>query len=170
MDITKILLLLGAAGIIVLGIKLLERSGSGGKKEKEAEAPLPIEKKPYVFDVMSELSLYRKLLELFSDRYYIFPQMSYGRIIQVKNGVDKWRRGAFDKKIADFVLCDKERAVARLVIELDGASHRSKRKMERDEKVDAMMAKIGLPILHLKTGNLDGEHIRQEVAKKLNNR
>lgn len=164
MSITKILLLLGVAGGVILIIKFFEQSG--GKKEKTAEDSLPYKKKPFIFDNMSELTLYRKLLEIFSDRYYVFPQMSYGRMIE--NKINKWKRGAFDKKIADFVLCDKERAVARLVIELDGPSHRLKKRMERDEKVDAMMAKIGLPILHLKTGNLNNEYIREEVVKKLN--
>ncbi len=93
MDITKILLLLGAAGVVIFIIKFLEQSG--GKKQKTAEAPLPIEKKPFIFDAMSELALYRRLVEMFSGQYYIFPQMSYGRIIQVKSGADKWKRATF---------------------------------------------------------------------------
>ncbi len=162
--------------ILILGIVLAMvgfaiqfiKERSNGTTDKKAEV-LPIEKKPFVFDAMSELALYRQLLETFSDQYYVFPQMSYGRIIQIKNGADKWERNRFDKKIADFVLCDKERAIAKLIIELDGSSHNSTKKIDRDSQVDTMMAKIGLPILHLKTGNFDREYLKQEVSKKITN-
>lgn len=139
-----------------------------GENTEISEVENPYEKKPFVFDVMSELSLYRILIDVFSDKYYVFPQMSYGRIIQLKENADKWERNRFDKKIADFVLCDKERAVAMLVIELDGSSHSAVKKTERDVRVDNMMTQIGLPILHLSTDNFDKEFIKNEVAKKLN--
>jgi len=190
-NIIKLILVLGALGVIVGAIehsrKKQKRDVSFFKKQSFVFYEIPnfvsdrepkrsalgelsfIERKPFIFDSMSELVLYRQLMDIFSDRYYIFPQMSYGRIIQLKRGVGKWNRNRFDKKIADFVLCDKEKAIARLVIELDGFSHRLKKKMERDEKIDMMMAEIGLPILHLKTNNLNKEYVKQEVAKKLRN-
>lgn len=136
-------------------------------KEVNKEEINPFEKKPFVFDIMSELTVYRMLIENFSDKYYVFPQMSYGRLIQVKKEEGRWNRNRFDKKIADFILCDKEKAIAQLVIELDGPSHNSIKKIERDEKIDMWMKEIGLPILHLKTSNLTNEYIKQEVIKKL---
>jgi very-short-patch-repair endonuclease len=137
------------------------------KAAEEEQEAFPYEKKPFVFDALSELTLYRALVELFGDTYYIFPQMVYSRLVQLKSGESLRYRTYFDKKIADFVLCDKEKAVAQLVIELDGSSHLSERKIERDEKVDKMMEQICLPILHLKTGNMDKEFIKGEVAKAL---
>jgi len=156
--VTVVLVFLGIAFVVITQLK--------GISPKD-EVVFPYEKKPFVFDVMSELTLYRLLLELFGDRYYIFPQMSYGRLIQLKKGVEHKHRNRFDKKIADFVLCDLERAIARLVIELDGTSHLSEKKVERDAVVDKMMETIGLPILHIKTTNIDKEYIRQEVLKRL---
>ena len=95
------------------------------------------------------------------------PQIGYERLIKVKAGEDRYFRNFFDKKRADFVLCDIERGVAKLVIELDGPSHGSQQKIDRDEKVDQMMEAIKLPILHLTTNNFDKEYLRQEVNKKI---
>ena len=134
---------------------------------QSTEELLPYEKKPFVFDAMSELVLYRTLTELFGDKYYIFPQMSYGRIVRVKKGENSKYRNRFDKKIADFVLCEKDKAVAQLVIELDGSSHQLEKKMERDTRVDKMMAKIGVPILHLKTSSMDRNSIKTEIDRVL---
>lgn len=154
------------AVLIVIAIGVVILSLFFAKAPEEEEDP-PYEKKPFVFDAMSELTLYRTLLELYGDKYYIFPQMSYGRLIQVKKGEDRKYRNRFDKKIADFVLCDKEQAVAKFVIELDGPSHMSEKKIERDELVDRMMRRIGLPILHLKTENMNKEFIKEAIANAL---
>jgi len=127
----------------------------------------PFEKKPFVFDALYELTVYRHLVELFGDRYYVFPQMVYSRLMQQKRGEGLYHRVHFDRKIADFVLCDKEKAVAQLVVELDGPSHNSEKRVERDDKVDTMMRLVGLPILHLKTDNLDKDYIKGEIEKAL---
>lgn len=151
-----ILLLLVCVGI---GIFLL----SIFKGVDSTDEELPYEKKPFVFDAMTELTLYRTLLELYGDKYYVFPEIGYSKLVQVKRGVEKKYRNKFDKKSADFVLCDKERAVARLVIELDGASHNSERRIERDARVDKMMLNIGLPILHLRTTAMDKVSVRTQI-------
>lgn len=160
----KIILLV----VFMLGITYIINFLKNNVENKETKnTNLPFIKKQFVFDVMSELTLYRLLVETFSDKYYVFPQISYGRLIEVKKEADSWNRNRFDKKIADFVLCDKENAIAKLVIELDGPSHQLKKRIERDEKVDKMMLEIGLPILHLKTANFDKEYLKQEVTRKL---
>lgn len=151
-----ILLLLVCIGIGIFLLNLFNNS-------EATEEVLPYEKKPFVFDAMTELTLYRTLLELYGDKYYVFPEIGYSKLVQVKRGIEKKYRNRFDKKSADFVLCDKERAVARLVIELDGSSHNSETRMERDARVDKMMFSIGLPILHLKTSAMDKESVRSQV-------
>ena len=157
-----------AAFIAVVLLALLVVSQKKGKGREQEIEKIPIEKRPYVFDVVSEFNLYKILLELFSDKYYIFPQIGYAKLVQLKSGSEKWYRNYFDKKVADFVICEKERATARLVIELDGKSHNSSKRIDRDVKVDMMMTKAGIPILHLSTNNLDKDYIRQEILKVLN--
>lgn len=156
--------------LVVLGILAALKIFLTRSKEGEEESqPNLFEKKPFVFDAMTELALYRQLLELFGDKYYIFPQISYGRLVQLKKGVELRNRTRFDKKIADFVLCDKERAIAQLVIELDGSSHQSEKRIERDTRVDKMMQEIGLPIMHLKVGAFTNDTLKNEVLNKLSN-
>jgi hypothetical protein len=161
--VTNLLILAGVAIGLVGVYELWSLFVKGGSFSADVEEELPYEKKPYVFDVMTELTLYRTLIELFGDKYYILPEISYSKLIQVKRGAERKYRNRFDKKSADFVLCDKERAVARLVIELDGSSHNSEKRMERDTRVDKMMFSIGLPILHLKTSAMDKESVRSQV-------
>jgi very-short-patch-repair endonuclease len=77
-------------------------------------------------------------------------------------------RSSIDRKSADFVLCDKSRVVPQLIIELDGNIHDfSEKKQRRDEFVDNLAGVVNLPILHIKTTNMDKEYIRNEVDKKL---
>jgi very-short-patch-repair endonuclease len=57
--------------------------------------------------------------------------------------------------------------VPQLIIELDGSVHNFKSKKARDEFIDDLTKLVDLPILHLKTGNIDREFIRAEINKKL---
>lgn len=157
------LLVLAVVVLVLVGVLALYKEFFGGEEGVEES---PYVKKPFVFDHSSELALYRELVELFGDKYYIFPQVPYSRLIEVKKGEEKRHRNRFDKKIADFVLCDKERAVAQLVIELDGASHSRAKTQERDAFVDRTLASIGLPILHLSVG-ASREELRSGVGRVL---
>jgi hypothetical protein len=128
------------------------------------------EKKPYLFDTTSEFNLYKILLELFGDKYYIFPQVNYSHLIQPRK--TKWEderrhRSRIDRKSADFVFCDKERIVPRLIIELDGSVHSFKSKQTRDEFINNLMKIVDLPILHLRPDAFDRGFIKNEVSKKL---
>jgi very-short-patch-repair endonuclease len=130
----------------------------------------PYQKKKYLFDTKSEFDLYKILLELYGDKYHIFPQINYSHLIEIKNMERRERhrhRSRIDRKSADFVVCDKERVVPQLVIELDGSVHDLPNKQRRDKFIDDIMKSIGLPILHLKTENLSKESIREEVDRIL---
>jgi len=140
------------------------------EKPKEKSILSFYEKKPYLFDSSSEFNLYKVLLELFGDKYFIFPQINYSHLIQPKKTTwtdERKYRSRIDRKSADFVLCDKERIVPQLVIELDGGVHNFKRKQARDEFIDEITKTVDLPILHLRVGNLNNEIIRKEIEQKL---
>ena len=131
------------------------------------------ERKPYLFDTTSEFNLYKVLLELFSDKYYVFPQVNYNHLIQPRKSTweeERKHRSRIDRKSADFVLCDKERVIPRLIIELDGGVHNFKSKQTRDEFIDELTKIVDLPILHLKNSGLDREFIKSEVASILGQR
>jgi very-short-patch-repair endonuclease len=122
-----------------------------------------------MFDAASEFYLYKDLVEMFGEKYYIFPQVGYSHLMKVKDSVLKdWgHRSRIDKKTADFVVCDKDRVVPKLVIELDGPVHGYKDRQARDNFIDDAAKSIGLPILHIRTGS-SKEFVRSEIIKILN--
>lgn len=129
------------------------------------------ERKPYLFDTNSEFNLYKVLLELFGNEYFIFPQINYSHLIQSKKASyveERKNRSRIDRKSADFVFCDKINIIPRLIIELDGSVHNFKSKQARDEFIDELTKIVDLPILHLKTDNLNREFIKNEINIKLN--
>ena len=135
---------------------------------KEGERPSPYQKKKYLFDSNAEYALFKILLELYSDKYHIFPQINYSHVVEVKNMERKeWQkyRNRIDRKSADFVLANKQTAVPELVIELDGPSHENRQ--ARDGFINDLMRMTDLPIVHLKTGNFDKEFIKGEIEKAL---
>lgn len=153
--------------IVIIGAVVI-LSQDEGKKGVDLSV---YEKKPYLFDTASEFNLYKVLVELFGDKYYIFPEVNYSHLIQPRksNWSDERReRSRIDRKSADFVFCDKEKIVPQLVIELDGYVHNYKSKKARDAFIDEITKIVDLPILHLKTNNLDRDFIKSEINKKLN--
>lgn len=152
---------------VVVVFALVFKNRFEAEQDDEEEKESPYEKKPFVFDTLDELTTYRLLLEAVGDQFYIFPQIPYARLIQVKKGFEKQKRNTFDKKIVDFVLCDKERAVAKLAIELDGASHQNERTQVKDAKKDEMFRQVGLPLLRIKTGEFNKDSLKALVESKL---
>lgn len=164
--IKYVAILILLVGVVLFIIDLLNK-----KKGKDGESDLSVyEKKPYLFDTNSEFSLYKVLLELFGEKYFIFPQINYSHLIQPRK--TNWEeerkyRSRIDRKSADFVMCYKEKIVPVLIIELDGSAHNIKSKQARDEFIDEITKIVDLPILHIKTSNVDKEYIRGEINNKL---
>lgn len=128
------------------------------------------EKKPFLFDSVAEFNLYKILIELFGNKYHIFPQVNYSHLIRPKKtywGDERSYRSRIDRKSADFVLCDKQRVVPQLIIELDGPTHNLESRQRRDAFINELTKIVDLPILHLKTENLDKDFIKNEINKKL---
>lgn len=129
------------------------------------------EKKPYLFDNVSEFELFKILVELFGDDYFVFPQVHYSHLVKPKRagwGEERRLRSRIDRKSADFVFCDREKVIPRLVVELDGKVHSYTSKRERDEFVNELMKTTGLPIIHLNPDNLDKDSLKKEILKALN--
>jgi very-short-patch-repair endonuclease len=162
----KFYIIIGIAVGIVFVIKEL-----GGKGEKQKPDLSVYEKKPFLFDAVSELNLYKMLVELYGDRYNIFTQVNYSHLIQaIKTNFQDERkyRSRIDRKSADFVLCDKERVVPQLIIELDGYVHNFKSKQANDEFKDDITKIIGLPLLRIKTADANREYVKNAIDQKLN--
>lgn len=165
---TKLIII---AIIVFVGYWLITKYLSKNKIEDKKE--LPYEKKPYLFDANSEFNLYKMLVELYGDKYYIFPQINYSHLIQTKKSnweEERKYRSKIDRKSADFVFCDKEKIVPKLIIELDGYVHNFKSKQARDQFIDEITGIVDLPILHLKTNNLDIEVVKKDIDNMIGNK
>jgi len=71
----------------------------------------------------------------------ILAQVSFGALLSAKS---RATRNGFDRKIADFVVCDKSLQV-QAVIELDDDSH--KKKTEEDAARDALLTNAGYRVI-----------------------
>lgn len=142
--------------------------------EKGSKNPVDFsvyEKKPFLFDAVSELNLYKILVDLYSNEYRIFAQVQYSHLIEPKKSLS-WTeqrkyRSRIDKKSADFVICHKDTVVPLLVIELDGSAHEQAKVKLNDEFKNNVTNVAGLPLLRLSTQGLTKELIKSEVDKKL---
>jgi hypothetical protein len=128
-------------------------------------------KRKYLFDAKSEFELFNILLSIYGDRFYVFPQVHYSHIVTVRDDASFSDRMKYwnkiNRKSADFVLCDKERVVPQIVIELDGSSHEWAKRKERDEFINELMHVTDLKICHLYPTNMNVEYVRAEVDKAL---
>jgi very-short-patch-repair endonuclease len=176
MDVLPIFFVLViVVGVLFLVYFILPKAPDFDEITPEQEAPVwefasVYRKREYLFDSTSEFNLFRVLVELFGDQYYIFAQVNLGHLVETKSNEffeKRKQRSRIEKKSVDFVLCDKVRVVPQLVIELDGYSHWREDRKIRDTFVNELMKDVGLPILHLQTNNLSKEFIKREIERVL---
>ena len=74
--------------------------------------------------------------------YAILAQISFGALLQAKTRAG---RNRFDRKIADFAICNKKTAEVLALIELDDSSHRGKE--AQDAARDDMLTGAGYTVL-----------------------
>jgi very-short-patch-repair endonuclease len=59
-----------------------------------------------------------------------------------------------DRKSVDFVLFDKSTLNPAIAIELDGSSHNSFSRQERDSFVDQVFSTAGVPLIHVRRNDV----------------
>lgn len=125
-----------------------------GEHAQEKDIPV-FERRRYIFDSKAEEELFKLLLEMYGDRFHVFPQMAYSHFVQAKKSLPYRERFKYwnmiNRKSADFVLCDRIEVIPRVVVELDGPTHELEERKERDGFVDKLMQQTALPIRHIKT-------------------
>lgn len=126
----------------------------------------PYKRRRFLMDSNAEYGLFKVLVELYGEHYYVFPQVHYSHLIEA--GKHNWREysrlmSRIDRKSADFVLCKKDDVSPQLVIELDGPTHAHTKRRDRDEFIDACLNGTGLPIIHIPVGPYTKESIKASV-------
>jgi len=143
------IILLIAVGLLVLqSIKGSRNKGTPSEKSED----LPYVLKRYLMS-KAERSFFGVLEQVTdSSKYYIFPQVSLNNLVTVEKGAGSYQafHNKVDRKSVDFVLFDKSALSPVLAIELDDSSHDREDRQERDAFVDRVLAKAGLPLLHVR--------------------
>ncbi len=156
--------------ILIAGAVFVIKELSGEGIKLGGYGPSPFKRRRYLMDSNAEYGLFKVLVELYGDNYYIFPQVHYSHLIETsKSNWREYRRlmSRIDRRSADFVLCAKADVSPQLIIELDGPTHARASRKERDEFIDAALNGTGLPILHIAVGPYTPESVRKAVDKAL---
>ncbi|UYF72059.1 DUF2726 domain-containing protein [Acinetobacter ursingii] len=123
--------------------------------EESEEETLEVEKKPLEEVIrgkirksrpltMNEQPMFKKLRDTLEPEFVVLSQVSFGAILWTRY---KSVRNRFNRKIVDFVICDKGFNVI-AVIELDDSSHKGKE--ERDSERDLLLNEAGITVFRYK--------------------
>ena len=100
----------------------------------------------------AELKFFRALEGALGGNYRVFSKVRLADIVQPAKTGNKsaWYSafGVIKSKHVDFVVCDPDTLEFRLVVELDDKSHERNDRVERDQKVDDILAQANIPMLH----------------------
>ena len=158
--------------LIVLGLLVLQSiKGSRNKgASSEKSEDLPYVLKRYVMS-KAERSFFGVLEQVTdSSKYYIFPQVSLNNLVTVEKGTGSYQtyHNKVDRKSIDFVLFDRSVVSPVLAIELDDASHDREDRLERDAFVDRVLAKAGLPLLHVRAqASYDPKQLAASISEAI---
>lgn len=111
--------------------------GELAKKQALGSAERPKRRWPLT---KNEAAMYNRLVQVLPDKV-IFAQVSFGALLTARG---RATRNRFDRKIADFVVCDKALQVL-AVIELDDSSHRGRE--SKDAARDKLLIDAGYRVL-----------------------
>ncbi|RIE16708.1 DUF2726 domain-containing protein [Candidatus Cryosericum septentrionale] len=142
--------------IVLVVLALLVLQSTKGSRNKgtssEKSEDLPYVLKRYLM-TRAERSFFGVLEQVTdSSKYYIFPQVSLSNLVTVEKGTGSYQayHNKVDRKSVDFALFEKSTISPVLAIELDDSSHDREDRQERDAFVDGVLAKVGLPLLHVR--------------------
>lgn len=146
--------LLIPAVILILVRVILVRFLNGGAKapsEKPTFKPLLTPREQNMFALLVETL----------PEYAVLAQISFGALLTAKTRAG---RNHFDRKIADFAICDKKTAEVLALIELDDASHIGKE--AQDAARDDMLTGAGYTVLRYNRVP-DADKVRADIKKVL---
>jgi hypothetical protein len=120
-------------------------------RKSQTDSHLPYARIPQLLTA-AERDFYTVLQQAVPEGLVLFAQVRLANLVHPtsrgkQNKYDFYRIQA---KCVDFVLCDAVTTAPRLIVELDDSSHEREHRKARDAFVDAVLAHVGLPILHVR--------------------
>jgi hypothetical protein len=116
------------------------------------------QKKSFLFDTTSEFRFFSVLRDIVGPDYCVFPQINYSHLVIPNSGSfyqDRKYRSHIERKSADFVICDKQTYVPRLVVDLDGGIHNRPDIQAKDAEIDSILRAVGLPIIRITNDEIE---------------
>lgn len=105
----------------------------------------------------NEQPMYFRLKEALPE-HVVLAQVAFSALLDTR---ERATRNTFDRKVADFVVCDRS-FIAIAIIELDDASHRGKER--EDSERDKLLTNAGYKVLRYKYVP-NAETIRADLSK-----
>ncbi len=114
----------------------------------------------------SEQALYINLQQMLGDKYIVLSKVRLEDFIDVDSkGLtrNEWwgLRGKIKSRHVDFLICDQNTTRPILALELDGKSHQSAGRVERDNFINELYSHVELKIEHIRVGS----DFKQEVER-----
>jgi hypothetical protein len=150
-------------GLVILAYKAFSRKTSFRYKPKG----------PYLLS-KGEKAFFDVLVQSIPSDVYVCPKVRVADLIEVdlpKSDKHFWASfNKIAKKHVDFVLCSRTDFSPKLIIELDGGSHNSQIRSQRDIFVDEAFTQANIPVLHLPVqSSYDQNQILTQVQNALTN-
>jgi hypothetical protein len=152
---------------------LLKKKGTGEAAAEVAEGEkLPYRKREWILDHGSEKDFYAVLEKACTQEMgpcRVMVQVQLSRLIEVEAGHPEWQkwRNKIDRKSVDYVVCDAGTLRPRFAVELDGTSHDSSRRKERDSFVERALEAAGVKLVRVRRGKVSEEGITAMVRDVL---
>jgi very-short-patch-repair endonuclease len=134
--ITSVLPLLFFIFVAAIAIAIIAKKLKSKTATALIKAKIPLTK--------NEQPMFFRLVEAFPDQI-VLAQVAFSALVTTK---ERAARDTFDRKVADFVICNKAFEV-QAVIELDDASHKGREL--QDEKRISTLLQAGHKVLRYKT-------------------
>jgi len=131
-------------------------------------------KGPYLLS-KGEKAFFDILIQSISPDLYICPKVRVADLIEVdlpKSDKKFWASfNKISKKHVDFVLCSRADFSPKLIIELNGGSHNSRARSQRDSFVNESFIQANIPVLHVPVQSFyDQNQIMTQVQNTLANK
>ena len=148
MEIFVLVLIVAAAAVALAMMK------AKGKVEPIKGKQTPIKAKPVL--TMNEQPTFNRLKDALPE-YSVLAQVSFSAMI---TSTGQATRNRFNRKMADFVICDKAFNVV-AVVELDDSSHKGRE--DKDAERDEMLKEAGLKVIRYKR-TPSAEQVRKDLG------
>lgn len=139
-----------------------KKSESAEAKTPAAGERWPVRQKRTLL-TNSEKEMFDRLQDALYE-HIVLPQVALSQIIECEDGNFGTTWNKINRKVCDYVVCDKDFSVV-AVIELDGWSHKYEKQQQKDADKDAAVTSAGLKIVRFDARMIPkGPEIRERLG------